>query len=59
MARHRKERQHAVTPEDLEKLDDALDEFAELFHRTIACVMPSKGNMIKFHKLNHVTSELM
>lgn len=56
MSVHRKNTHSYFTDSDLATLDDTIEAFQVKFQATIAPLMPSKGNTIKWHKLSHLTT---
>lgn len=58
MLRYRKNHPMDITVDDLVEMDTALLEYHKAFERTIAPLMPSKGQTIKYHRLSHVTDSI-
>lgn len=54
MLLHRKNVKEDITDVSLSEMEGAITEFHDVHKRTIAKVMKSEGNTIKYHRLSHV-----
>ena len=58
MLHHSKKCSSIMSEADLVKLDKAIKKFHAKFMSTLAELMPSKGNTIKYHKLSHLIEQI-
>ena len=58
MLHHNKKCASVISEDDLVKMDKAIMKFHAKFMSTIAGLMPSKGNTIKYHKLSHMVEQI-
>jgi hypothetical protein len=58
MIRHRKNRPDEITEDDLVEVHASILKFHNSFKSTIATVMKSEGQTIKYHRLSHVVSSI-